>query len=44
MMLKKLFLMWVTPVRYARVKIQQSSVKNLFKMLIKKYFVNTGLS
>lgn len=44
MMLKKQPVLWETPVRYARVKIQQSSVKNLFKMLIKKYFVNTGLS
>jgi hypothetical protein len=43
-MLKKLFVMWVTPVRYMRVKIQEWVVENLLKMLIKKYFVNTGLS
>ena len=43
-MLKKLFVMWITPVRYARVEIQQMIVKNLFKMLIKKVFMNTGLN
>ena len=43
-MLKKSPVMWETPVRYARVKIQQMIVKNLFKMLIKKRIVNTGLN
>ena len=36
--------MWVTPVRYARVKIQKMIVENLLKMLIKKCFVITGLN
>jgi len=37
-------IVWITPVRYMRVKIQEGVVKNLFKMLIKKRIVNTGLS
>ena len=43
-MLKKLFVVCKTPGRYARVEIQKMIVKNLFKMLIKKVFMNTGLN